>query len=204
MSVSKAKSGRFHATVRIGDTWANVGTYDTDAEAHAAADAEYARIKDGTSILLRASGEVLDKRAYSARIGVPPGTVGRWMSEGMPTLPIGGGAIRVDVSVADAWVKANHPKSVSFGRESLVYFTRRDSDDAIKIGMTADVLRRVPELRKGKDYAVVLLAAVPGDKPLELRIHARFAAERIDPDDEWFRGSDRLVAFVESLGRNAA
>lgn len=203
MSVSKAKSGRFHATVRIGDTWANVGTYDTDAAAHAAAEVEYVRIKDGTSILLRASGEVLDKRAYAARIGVPPGTVGRWMSEGMPTLPIGGGAIRVDVAMANAWVAAKHPRSVAFGRESIVYFTRRDSDGAIKIGMTSDVLRRVPELRK-KGYAVVLLAAVPGDRALELRLHARFAEDRIDRNDEWFRPSERLLSFVENLGRNAA
>lgn len=203
MSISRTRNGRVHANVRIGDTWAGVGTYASEEEARQASDAEYARIKDGTSILLRASGEVLDKRAYSARIGVPPGTMGRWMSEGMPTLTIGAHAVRVDVAVADAWVAEHHPKSVAFSRESTVYFFRRDSDGAIKIGFTSDVIRRAPELRK-KGYAVVLLAAVPGDKPLELRIQAKFSAERIDPEDEWFRASDRLVAFIEGLGRSAA
>jgi len=203
MSVNRTRNGRVQAKVRIDDVDVNVGTYDSETEAHAAMVAERERIRLGTSVLLRANGEVLDRRAYAARVGVPLGTLGRWLSEGLPSLAVGLSAVRIDVAVADAWIAERHPRSVSFAREAVVYFMQRDTDDAIKIGFTSDVLRRVPELRK-KGYPVVLLAAVPGDKSFEGALHGKFADERLDPKDEWFRASDRLLAFIASLGRSAA
>lgn len=144
----------------------------------------------------------MNGKQYAEHLGVPHGTVKRWLSEGLPaTRQAHAGLVHIDPGIADAWVQANKAKSISFARTSSVYFARRD-DGAIKIGWTADVPRRLAELRKETGANVALLAVLPGDKPDELRLHARFALSRLD--GEWFMPSEEIAAFLRALREVAA
>lgn len=143
----------------------------------------------------------MNAKQYAARIGVPHGTVKRWRLEGLPGTIDSRHHLEIDVDAADAWVSAHRAGSVSFARTASVYFARRD-DGAIKIGWTSDVPRRLTELRKDTGANVTLLAAFPGDKPDELRLHARFAKHRLD--GEWFMPGEAIAAFLKALRGVAA
>ena len=144
----------------------------------------------------------MNGKEYAQRIGVPHGTIKRWLHEGMPAERGGHShGVEIDVASADAWVRAHRPQSLSFQRVSVIYFAQRE-DLAIKVGWTSDVMRRVQELRKQQGCAVALLACVPGDKPDELRLHDRFAPHRLDT--EWLAPHDDILAHLRSLGRSAA
>lgn len=192
--------GAWRAKARIKDRSVLVGSFPTEGEARAALALEYDAIRAGTSVHLT-SPDALSLKTYAARIGVRHGTVKRWAIEGMPVLRAGG-SVRVDPEPADRWVQEHHSASVAFARESRVYLVQRDSDGAIKIGFTSDVMRRVKEVRKESSAEVSLLAVFPGDKPDELRIHGRFREARLD--GEWFRPVPELLDFIDSLRRVAA
>ncbi len=194
MSV-QVKRGKFVAKVRFEDELFYIGTFGSAEAARAASDAEIGRIREGVSVLAETRG-TLSLSAYAARIQVREGTVKRWRHEGMPALLIGD-FVRVHPDQADAWVKEHHAKSVAFGRASVVYVARRDSDSAVKIGWTSDVERRMKELRK-EGASIVLLAVLPGDKPDELALHDRFAAHRLD--GEWFDvPAENVVAALRGV-----
>jgi hypothetical protein len=124
-------------------------------------------------------------KEFAEAIGVAHGTVKRWLHEGMPATRIRlGREVSIDEAAARAWVTEHHANSVSFNRAAVVYVARRERDGALKIGWTSDVMRRVHELRRRERCAVELVAAVPGAKPDELRMHETFRACRID--GEWF------------------
>jgi hypothetical protein len=147
----------------------------------------------------------MNGRRFAERIDVAHGTVKRWLHEGMPARRTDcGGRGGVWITPADglAWVEARYPKSIARGRCGVVYVAVRATDGAVKIGWTSDVMRRVQELRKLACSAVELAACFPGDKPDELRLHARFSEDRLD--GEWFRPSDALLAFVNGLRAVAA
>lgn len=191
MSVN-VKRDKFVARVRFEGEMFYIGTFGSEEAARAASDAEIGRIREGVSLLAETRG-TLSLLAYAARIQVRAGTVKRWRHEGMPALMIGE-FVRVRPDEADAWVKEHHAASVAFGRSSVVYVARRDTDSAIKIGWTSDVERRMKELRK-EGGSVVLLAVLPGDKPDELRLHEQFAAHRLD--GEWFAvAAENVVAAL--------
>lgn len=203
MGIARRPNGRVHARVKIGGVSFNIGSFESEEAARAAMDLEYDRIRNGTSILLTVS-ELVDTRTYAANIAVPLGTLKRWIFEGLPCVKLNERHARVDPKIASAWIAQHHPDSVSFARESTIYFVRRYSDGAIKIGWTSDVVRRLTELRKLNEEPVVLIALIPGDKTSERSLHARFSDERLDPNNEWFRQSDRLREFIASIGRIAA
>ncbi len=142
----------------------------------------------------------VDGRRLAERLGVPHGTVKRWCTE--PGFPVErySKRIMIDVEAARAWVAERYPNTIAMHRESFVYFVRRHSDGAIKIGFSSDIERRLRELRKDTRSTVTLMLLVPGAKPEELATHARFAADLIG--DEWFRPSDAILAFI--AGRLAA
>lgn len=144
------------------------------------------------------TGEVFPKR-FAEQIGVAHGTIKRWLTEGLPARRTGVGSQRVWITPSDglAWVDARYPNSIARSRKGLIYFAIRSTDDAIKIGWTSDVMRRIAELRKENRSAVELAACFPGDKPDELRLHARFIVDRID--GEWHRPSASLLAFIDGL-----
>lgn len=141
-------------------------------------------------LVARLSADWHTVQSYAARRGIRYGTVKRWVAEGLPVLrsylhgkstPI----VRVLPTLADAWIARHYPDTIAHDRESVVYFARRLSDGAIKIGFTSDVARRMVELRKKHGGAHELISTRAGDKPDELKLHERFAAHRIG-ETEWF------------------
>lgn len=149
----------------------------------------------------------MNGRRFAEHIDVAHGTVKRWLHEGLPARRTGAktnGHSSVWITPADgiAWVSARYPKSIARGRRGSVYVATRATDGAIKIGWTSDVMRRIQELRRHTRSAVELEACFPGDKPDELRLHARFQADRID--GEWHRPSEALLSFISGLRAVAA
>ncbi len=148
----------------------------------------------------RASGVLFTGELSGARfaehIDVAHGTVKRWLTEGLPARR-NSNRVWITPSAGLAWVQARYPNSIARSRKGFVYFAARATDGAIKIGWTSDVMRRIAELRKEFRSAVELTACFPGDKPDELRLHARFAADRLD--GEWHRPSSTLLSFVAGL-----
>ena len=159
--------------------------------------------RDARASGLLHTGEMF-ARVFAEHIGVAHGTVKRWLHEGMPARRTGQGSVRVwiDPAVGLAWVEARYPNSIARNRKGLLYIAVRDTDGAIKIGWTSDVMRRIAELRKEGRSPVELLACFPGDKPDELRLHARFIADRLD--GEWHRASPELLSFIDGLRAVAA
>ena len=177
-----------------------VGTYGSEAAAKSGLARAEAEIVAGTSPLVGPPGTV-SGQAFAASIGVRYGTVRRWTHEGMPTIRVGG-IVHVDPVAAGVWVEANRKDTIAIRRSSVIYVIRRDRDGAVKIGWSADVGRRLTELRIKGRCEVALVVAFPGDKPDEIRLHERFAADRLD--GEWFRASSAIEAFVESVRGAAA
>lgn len=138
---------------------------------------------------------MLTLRQYAVALGATYGTVKRWRHEGMPAVKMGS-VVRVRKSDADAWVAKKRMFEVTIGRESVVYFARRE-DGAIKIGFSSDTDRRMRELKKDTRQRVVLLATIPGTKLLEMALQSKFSHARFE--DEWFRPVAGLTALVECL-----
>lgn len=147
---------------------------------------------------VNAAGE-MNGRAFAASIGVAHGTVKRWLHEGMPSRRERH-RTWIEPAAAQTWIEARR-KSIAFHRKAVVYLAQRE-DGAVKIGWSSDVVRRLRELRRDARMPVSLLACFPGDKPAELLLHERFAADRLD--GEWYRPSDVLSSFIATLGRSAA
>lgn len=80
-------------------------------------------------------------------------------------------------------------------REGQVYFLRRTSDQAIKIGWSKDPLQRQSEVERRAATDVDLIATFPAQRAVEYALHQRFASERLD--GEWFASHDRLEEAVE-------
>jgi hypothetical protein len=76
-------------------------------------------------------------------------------------------------------------------RVDVVYYLR--FDDRIKIGTSANPRQRLTQLRHDE-----LLAFERGDRLVEQRRHAQFAADRFDTT-EWFRASATLADHIRGL-----
>jgi hypothetical protein len=74
----------------------------------------------------------------------------------------------------------------------VVYFLR--AGDAIKIGRTKNLARRLRALATGSAAPLELLAAVPGGRELEARLHRRW--RQLHLRGEWFRAGEALVRFA--------
>src|SRR5580698_2906651 len=70
-------------------------------------------------------------------------------------------------------------------RGTVVYFVRRSSDGAVKIGFTANLRRRINNLRSSGDI-LTIEAIMPGGRNEESSEHFRLRSERVD--GEWFVG----------------
>ena len=136
----------------------------------------------------------MDGKGFALSIDVPNGTIKRWVGEGMPVRRVRD-LLFVDPIAARMWITARGLR-IDSHRSSVVYFVRR-ADGAVKIGWTSDLERRLRELRKESRTTITLLAAIPGDKPDELRLQKRFVEYAIG--DEWFTESPKIIAFVTSI-----
>jgi hypothetical protein len=77
----------------------------------------------------------------------------------------------------------------------VVYFLR--AGDAIKIGRTKNLARRLRALATGSAAPLELLAAVPGGRDLEAQLHRRW--RHLHLRGEWFRADDALVRSARAL-----
>ena len=75
----------------------------------------------------------------------------------------------------------------------IVYFVRRPSDQAIKIGVTRDLRRRLHNLGVASK-GLMLLATIGGGRTSERHLHRHFAADSIG--HEWFQAGNDLLEFV--------
>ncbi|PYY43262.1 MULTISPECIES: GIY-YIG nuclease family protein [unclassified Curtobacterium] len=84
-------------------------------------------------------------------------------------------------------------------RVDVVYYLRMrdESGDRVKIGTTAN-----PRQRLGRIAHQDLLGFERGDRTLERRRHAEFAASRY-PGTEWFRVTPELLAHVGTVAAGA-
>lgn len=78
--------------------------------------------------------------------------------------------------------------------DSTLYFIRRESDGAIKIGITTDLRRRLADLRR-QHGALVPLGTVVGAATREKLAHLLFADSRLD--GEFFQPTVTLQAFID-------
>lgn len=81
-------------------------------------------------------------------------------------------------------------------RVDVVYYVRYD--ERVKIGTTANPRQRLAAIRHDE-----VLAFERGDRVLEQRRHAEFAAERYDRT-EWFRLTGTLRAHIETIAAGAS
>ena len=77
---------------------------------------------------------------------------------------------------------------------SIVYFVREGRRGRIKIGHTTDIEQRITTLQTSVSEPLRLLAAMPGDRFLERRLHDRFASYRYR--GEWFEPSAAIFEFL--------
>lgn len=75
------------------------------------------------------------------------------------------------------------------------YFIR--SGDAVKIGESDNVLRRLEDLQSGSPHKLELIACFKGGAATEAYFHGRFKPYRIRR--EWFRVEGELAAFVAKI-----
>lgn len=128
---------------------------------------------------------------FAAKVGVPMGTIKRWVHEGMPTERIGP-RVYVVTPLAIDWVCEHRPTAGH--RSGVVYFA--EARGMVKIGFSSDTSRRMYEVDAR------LLATVPGSIALERAVHRLFADDRVD--GEWFRPSQAIQAFIAALSAEAA
>jgi hypothetical protein len=76
---------------------------------------------------------------------------------------------------------------------SLVYFIRRESDNAIKIGTTVDLAKRADSLAKAYG-ALQMLGVHSGGYEKEKELHAQFRHLRIAR--EWFTEDEVLLSYI--------
>lgn len=79
-------------------------------------------------------------------------------------------------------------------RYSVVYFIRRVSDGAVKIGTTRHFESRMATHRRDHG-AIELLLTLAGDHKLEHEMHGRFDLYR-QPRSEWFAPANQLLHWV--------
>lgn len=86
------------------------------------------------------------------------------------------------------------PKTGVDGIPSWVYFVQAGSDGPIKIGVSADPVRRLHLLQTNHYAALSILGVIPGDQRLEAHLHVQFREWRIR--DEWFEPVAELLDYI--------
>lgn len=84
----------------------------------------------------------------------------------------------------------------------VVYFIRAEGSDAIKIGFTTDLKRRIRNLECASGRKVTLLHAMPGTYDDERSLHRRFKAARLD--GEWFEAVPELLLCIDHLRKGTS
>lgn len=77
-------------------------------------------------------------------------------------------------------------------RREFVYFI--ESDDAIKIGYSTDMYKRLADLRTGSNGHLSLIDYALAARPIERELHRILASERLT--GEWFKATDKTMDLV--------
>lgn len=85
---------------------------------------------------------------------------------------------------------------------SWVYIIEAKGLNAVKIGRSRHVRKRVSDLQVGCPYELSIAARIPGDEHLERVLHKMFAPARIQ--GEWFFRSSDIDLLIEELRRVGA
>lgn len=96
-------------------------------------------------------------------------------------------------------LKANAERSMSDAKDGscVVYFVQESGMDAVKIGVTGNLKRRIDVLRVNSPFEMRILAHVPGDERLEKYVHHCFRSFCVR--GEWYRSTPELLACIEEL-----
>jgi hypothetical protein len=84
------------------------------------------------------------------------------------------------------------------GHPDRCYFIGCESGH-VKIGLAFKPKLRLRELQQGCPLQLTLLTDMPGSRAVEMYLHAFYAEERTR--GEWFKQSERLMAYIEKLAR---
>lgn len=84
-------------------------------------------------------------------------------------------------------------------KSHLVYFAEAVGLNLIKIGVAADVAKRLEGLRTGCPVPIKLLGTMPGDVEIERFLHQDLAPHRTH--GEWFRKSPEVEHYVDCLDK---
>lgn len=76
-----------------------------------------------------------------------------------------------------------------------VYFIQ--AGDAVKIGYSSGVTKRMQSMQTGNHHGLVLLAQISGDRALERQYHTRFAKFRIK--GEWFHAVPPIMKEASTI-----
>lgn len=102
------------------------------------------------------------------------------------------------------WEKNSRRTPLSRIAGSSVYFIQSGAGGPIKIGFSDDPGRRLAQLQTGHSGPLALMGWIQGDVSRERELHARFRADRIREDGEWFRPSEALLAYVTSIKQGSS
>ena len=78
-----------------------------------------------------------------------------------------------------------------------VYLIQAGEDGPVKIGVAANVFKRLAQYRTHDPIRLRLVGLIDGDRADEKRLLGRFSEYRLH--GEWFRPGPQLVEFIASL-----
>ncbi len=82
---------------------------------------------------------------------------------------------------------------------AFVYFIA--DGEFVKIGYSADWRSRLKALQTSNPRELSAVAVIAGTIADERALHKRFAADRLRPDNEWFRFSEAIRDFIATAKR---
>lgn len=94
-----------------------------------------------------------------------------------------------------SWLRKCNTKR--FAEVCLLYFIRHGRRDVVKIGYSADPIRRLAGLQTSSPDRLSLLGVCPGDREDEAALHQQLA--HLHKRGEWFRDTAELRAAVKEL-----
>ena len=153
---------------------------------------------------------LMDDEESARYLGQPVGAVRLMIQRGTLPLTRLDGKIQVDRLILDQIVRGRIPTIATRDpfTSALAAIRRRPSErrfvyfvasgeNAVKIGVTDDVLSRMKALQTASPLPLKLLAVMPDDQETEYDLHRAFAALRIS--GEWFRFEGPLKRLVEGV-----
>lgn len=106
-------------------------------------------------------------------------------------------AIERDARANDVWASVERRLMRKYPQVKRIYFGRRGSDGAVKIGVSQQITVRRTNVSRAIGEDVELITWHVGDHALEKELHERFAHCRIK--GEWFRPSPDLLDYIASV-----